>query len=203
MISSLIEGSCCSNEHTGCQKIQASIISGNRDLAGATSSEVLASGVGHIGTDSGVTFKRVTYSSRSIGSWEQIGFMHSATVTATWGGGGPRMENLFSSLDRHAVSSFDLFNKIPSNSDLFGWINNFDALIKEQNVGLQKEQIRSHDAAGADSTGQNQVSAIDSGLNNKTGEENNHRPATSNGTTRSKSLTIRHSVSFSQMGSIK
>lgn len=113
------------------------------------------------------------------------------------------MENLISGLDRHAVSSFDLFDKIPGNSDLFGWINNLDTFIKEQNVGLQKEQVRSYDAAGADSSSKNQVATIDSGLNNKTGEENHHGPATSNGATRSKSLTIRHCVSFSQMGSTK
>jgi hypothetical protein len=40
-------------------------------------------------------------------------------------------------------------------------------------------------------------------LNNKSGEECDKNPATGNRTSRSELFTVRHSVSFSQMGSTK
>jgi hypothetical protein len=112
------------------------------------------------------------------------------------------VEDLITNADGHAVFGIDLINQIPGNSDLFGWVNNLDSLIKDQNVGSEKEQVSTDNSSAADQRGQCNVATIDSTLNNEAGEENNQNRAAYKGAAGTEFLDIAHEHSFSQMEAI-
>lgn len=203
MIDSLDKSSCCPEQEQCCEDVQTGVIGNDFKLTGSSADEILSSNLGHVGADTRITLKRVTYSSRSISTGKQIGTVHSSTVSTTRSWSGPGVVTLASDLDRHAVPGFDLLNQIPGSCDLFGWVNDLDALIKEKHIGFQKEQVRTECTSSADTNGQHNISAEDEALNNKTGEKGDQNPATGNCASRSELFTIGHFASFSQMGSTK
>ena len=203
MINSLGKTSCCPEQDQCCQDIETSVIANDFKLTSADSSEVLSSNVGHVSTDTRVTFKRVTHTSGSISSGKKITLVHSSTMTTTRRGSGPGVESPIVNLDGHAVFGFDLLNQIPRSGDLFGWVNNLDSLIKDQNVGLQEQQVGANDSSAAHSCCGDQVSSVNNGLNNEAGEEENQNPTASDSTAGSELFNVGHFASFSQMGSIK
>ena len=129
--------------------------------------------------------------------------MHSSTVTTTRSWSSPREITLVSDGDRHAVSGLDLLDQIPGSSDLFGWVNNLDAFIKEQNVGLYEDQVGTDGTCAADTNRGDDVTVVEKALNNKSDKEDDKYPSTGNCASGSELFTIRHSASFSQMGSTK
>ena len=203
MINSLDKTSCCPEQDQCCQDIEASVIAKDLKLTSTNSSEVLSSNVGHVSTDTRVTFKRVSYTSRSISAGNKISRVHSSTMSTTRRWSGPGVVGLVSDLDGHGVFGLDLLNQIPGSSDLFGWVNNLDAFVKEQNIGLKEEQIRTKGTGSTDSNRQDYVAAIEKTLNNKSDKEGDKNPSASNGAAGSELFTIRHVLSFSQMGSTK
>lgn len=203
MSNSLNENSCCSQEQQRCQDVQPAVISDDFKLAGALGDKLFFSAFGHVGTDARVTFKRVSYSSRSVRSGHQIGTVHSSTMSTTRSWSGPREVALASDLNGHAVLGLDLLNKIPSSGDLFGWINDLDTFIKEKNIGLQKEQVGTEGARTTDATSEQFIAANEEALNNKSGKECDQNPAAGDRTSRSELFTVRHFRSFSQIGSTK
>ena len=194
---------CYPDNSTCCKDVAHNVIASDLKFTSTRTSEILTTQLGDMRTNSRVTLKRVTNSSRSISAGKKISFVHSSTVTTTWSGSRPGVEGLTVDKDGHAVLGFDLFNKIPSNGDLFGWVNNLDSLIKDQNVGLQEQQIRANDSSGTNSCCGDQVSAVHNGLNNEAGEEENQNPTASNSAAGSELFNVGHFASFSQMGSIK
>ena len=194
---------CCPDNSTCCSGVTQDVITANLKLTSTRTSELLSTQLSDVSAHSRVTFKRVTNSSRSINTGKKISFVHSSTVTTTWSGSRPGVEGLTVDKDGHAVLGFDLFNKIPSNGDLFGWVNDLDSLIKNQNVGLQEQQVGTDNSSATNSCCGDKVSTVKNGLNDETGEEENQNPTASNGAAGSELFNVGHFASFSQMGSIK
>ena len=203
MINSLDKASCCPEQNQCCEDIQTSVIANDLELTGLAGDEVLSSNLGHVGTDTRITLKRVTHTSRSIGSGKKVSLTHFSTVSTTRSWSGPGVVTLPSDLNGHAVFGLDLFNQIPSSGDLFGWVNNLDALIKEQNVGFKEEQVGTVSAGATDTNRHQDIAAVEEALNNKSNKESDQNPSASDGTTGPELLTICHCASFSQMGSTK
>ena len=198
----LDKDTCCPDDSTCCSGVAQDVVTADLKLTSTRTSEILTTQFGDMSADSRVTLKRITNSSRSISSGKQISFVHSSTVTTTWSGSRPSVEGLTVDKDGHAVLGFDLFNKIPRSGDLFGWVNNLDSLIKDQNVGSEKEQVSTDNSGAADQHGQGNAAAVDCTLNNEAGEEKNQNRSTYKGAAGTEFLDIAHEYSFSQMEAI-
>ena len=203
MIDSLNKSSYYPEQDQCCEDVHTGVIADDLKLTSFSADEILSSDLGHVGADTRITLKRVTYSSRSISAGNQISSVHSSTVSTTRSWSGPGVVTLASNLDRHAVLGFDLLNQIPRSGDLFGWVNNLDTFIKDKHIWLQKDQVRAECACTTDTNTQQNISAEDQALNNKAGKEGDQKPATGNCASGSELFTIRHFASFSQMGSTK
>lgn len=203
MINSLKQDTSYADQCQSYEDVKAGVIGTDFKLASTTGNEIFSSDVSHVGTNTRVTFKRVANTSGSISTGKKISLVHSSTVPTTRSWSGPGVVSLISDVDGHAVFGFDLLNQIPRSGDLFGWVNNLDAFIKEQNVGLKEEQVRTKSTGSTNSNGRDDVAAIEKGLNNKSDKEDDQNPAAGNGASGSKLFTIRHFASFSQMGSTK
>jgi len=203
MTNFLNDGAYGTDQNKRCQDVQVAIVANDFNFASTSVDEILLSNLGHVRTNSRVTFKRVTNSSQIVGTGEKIGVVHSSAVSTTRRGSSPSEVSLSVDLNGHAVFGFYLLNQIPGSGDLFGWVNNLDAFIKEQNIGLKEEQVRTKSSSSTDSKGQDDLTAVEKALNNKSDKEGDQNPATGNRTSGSELFTIRHFASFSQMGSTK
>ena len=203
MIKSLENGCACTNQNQRNQEIQSAVITDDFKLASTSSGEIFSSSVGHVSADTRITFKGVAYTPRSISAGKKISRVHSSTVSSTGGWSSPSEVSLASDLDGHAVLSFDLLNQIPRSGDLFGWVNNLDAFIKDHNVGLQEDQVSTKGTGTTDSNSQHDVARVEKALNNEANEEGDKDPSTGDRASGSELFTIRHFASFSQMGSTK
>ena len=203
MIKSLDNNSCCPEQQQCCQDEQSFVVADDLKLTSVAGDEVFLSHLGHVRADSRVTLKRVSYTSHRIDAGMKISTVHSSTVTTTRSWSSPGVVNLASDGDGHAVLGLDLLNQIPSSGDLFGWINNLDALVVEKYVGLQKEQVGTESACTTDANSQQKIATEEKALNNEAGKEGDKNPATGDCASGSELFTIRHSVSFSQIGSTK
>jgi hypothetical protein len=203
MIDSLNKSSYYPEQDQCCEDVHTGVIADDLKLTSFSADEILSSDLGHVGADTRITLKRVTYSSRSISAGNQISSVHSSTVSTTRSWSGPGVVTLASNLDRHAVLGFDLLNQIPRSGDLFGWVNNLDTFIKDKHIWLQKDQVGAECACTTDTNTQQNISAEDQALNNKAGKEGDQKPAAGNCTSGSELFNIRHFASFSQMGSTK
>jgi hypothetical protein len=203
MINSLEDNRSYADQQQSQEGVEEAVIANDFKITSTTGNEIFSSDVSHVSTDTRVTFKRVSYTSRSIKTGKKISLMHSSTVTTTRSWSSPSEVSLLSDLDRHAVSGLDLLNQIPSSGDLFGWVNNLDAFIKEQNVGLNEDQVRTDGTCAADTNCGDDVTVVEEALNNKSDKEEDENTSTGNSASRSELFTIRHFASFSQMGSTK
>ena len=203
MINSLNKNASNTDQSQSYEDVKAGVVGTDFKFAGTTGSEVFSSDVSHVSANTRVTFKRVSYTSRSISTGKKISLVHSSTVTTTRSWSGPGVVSLISDLDGHAVFGFDLLNQIPRSGDLFGWVNNLDAFIKEQNIGLNEDQVRTESTCAADTNCGDDVTVVEEALNNKSDKEEDENTSTGNGASRSELFTIRHFASFSQMGSTK
>ena len=108
----------------------------------ATGDEVFSAQPRDVRTGTGITSRRVTQSNRKIGATgREIGFMHSLGVTTTRNWSSPGVNSFVINEDGHAVFGLDLFDSIPTHRDLFGWVNNRDAFIKDENIWFEKPQV--------------------------------------------------------------
>ena len=203
MINSLDKSCSDTDTNQSYEDKEARVIANDVKLTSTRTSELLSSNAGHVSTNTRVTSKRVTHTSGTIGSGKKVTLVHSSTVTTTRRGSGPGVESPIVNLDGHAVFGFDLFNQVPRSGDLFGWVNNLDTFIKEQNVGLKEEQVGTVSAGATDTKGHQDISAVEEALKNKSNEESNQNPTTCDCTTGPELLAICHCASFSQMGSTK
>ncbi len=203
MINFLEKGSCCADKNQSKEDKEAGVIANDFKLTSSSTSELLSSNVGHVGTNTRVTLKRVTHTSGTIGSGKKITLVHSSTVSTTRSWSSPGVVSPIVNVDGHAVLGLDLLNQIPRSGDLFGWVNNLDTFIKEQNVGLKEEQVRTECTCATDTNRYEDISAVEEALNNKSEKENDKNPAASNGAAGSELFDVSHCASFSQMGSTK
>ena len=128
----------------------------------------------------------------------------SAVIPArSWGSKGV---NLFSSntftmsLNRHGVTSVDLFNILPTNQVVGKGIYNLNSFIKENNFRMNKDLIADQSNQSSPNTGNDQ-SKVKSIINNLQVEHRGHDPkghACENVTAfRAKNLRIIHQRIFS------
>ena len=203
MINSLDKSCSDTDTNQSYEDKEARVIANDFKLTSASTSELLSSHAGHVSTNTRVTSKRVTHTSGTVGSGKKVTLVHSSTVTTTRRGSGPGVVSPIINVDGHAVLGFDLLNQIPGSGDLFGWVNNLDTFIKEQNVGLKEEQISTECTCATDTNRHQDISAVEEALNNKSEKENDKNPAASNGAAGPKFFDVCHCASFSQMGSTK
>ena len=69
--------------------------------------------------------------------------MESSTVISAWGLSRPSVDLLATYLDIHRVSSADIFDFTPADSDLFQGVGNCDSFIKEGDFGTNEAQVKS------------------------------------------------------------
>ena len=69
--------------------------------------------------------------------------MDSSAVISAWGLSRPSVDLLASYLDIHRVSSANIFDFTPTNSDLFQGISDCDSFIEEGDLGANKSQVKS------------------------------------------------------------
>jgi len=128
----------------------------------------------------------------------------SAVIPArSWGSKGVNLfgSNTFTmSLNRHGVTSVDLFNILPTNQVMSKGIYNFNSFIKENNFRMNKDLIADQTNQSSPNTGNDQ-SKVKSIINDLQIEHRGHYPkshARKNVTTfRAKNLRIIHQSIFS------
>ena len=69
--------------------------------------------------------------------------MDSSAVISAWGLSRPRVDLLSTYLDIHRVSSANVVDFTPTNSDLFQGVGNCDSFIEEGDLGANKAQVES------------------------------------------------------------
>lgn len=123
----------CEESATYLKDIQSRVTTGDK---------ILSTQSRDVRTGTRITSRRVTQSNGKISPTGcEIGFMHTLGVTSTRSWSGPGVNGFIINEDGHAVFSLDFFNSIPTYRDLFGWVNNRDTFIKDDNIGLEKQQV--------------------------------------------------------------
>ena len=164
--------------------------------------EIFSAQSGNIGTRTRITSRRVTNSNRvRTAAGSEVTLMHTLSVTTTRSWGSPRVESAPINNDGHAVFGLDLINAIPTSSDLFGWINNLDAFIKDHNVGLNETQVSPENAQTADCQCENRLSdsTVVNTLSDKTAEKSDQHPTHDQRTSGTELFGIVHAPSLSQL----
>ena len=168
----------------------------------AAGDEVFSAQPRDVRTGTGITSRRVTQSNRKIGATgREIGFMHSLGVTTTRNWSGPGVNSFVINEDGHAVFGLDLFNQVPTHRDLFGWVNNRDAFIKDENVGFEKPQVGN---VSTDCTCQSceknfSSSSVKDRLESKASEKSDQNPSHHQRTGGAKLLRVIHAPSLPQL----
>ena len=164
--------------------------------------EVFTTQSSDVRTGTGITSRRVTQSNGMIGpTGLEIGFMHTLGVTSARSWSGPGVENFVINEDGHTVFGFDLFNQVPTHRNLFGWVNNRDAFIKDENVGFEKPQIRNE---SPDSTCQTRdknfsSSSVKDCLEREASEKSDQNPSHNQCAGGTKLLGVIHTPSLPQL----
>jgi hypothetical protein len=168
---------------------------------GALSDELFSSEPGNMGAYSRITFRRVTKTSRSTSAGEQITLVHSSRVTASRSWSGPRVERPAINSDGHAVFGLNLIDSIPTSSDLFGWVNYLNALIKDKNIGFEKSEVDANTATATDQRSNDNFSdtTVKKTLQNEADGKGDQNPASHQGATGTKLFGVSHLPSFSHM----
>lgn len=80
-----------------------------------------------------------------IGDLQSANFtgMDSSAVISAWGLSRPSVDRLATYLDIHRVSSADIVDLAPTDSDLFQGVGNCDSFIEEGDLGANKAQVKS------------------------------------------------------------
>jgi hypothetical protein len=79
-----------------------------------------------------------------IGDLQSTNFtgMNSSAVISAWGLSRPGVNLLATYLDIHRVSSANIFDFTPTDSDLFQGVGNCDSFIEEGDLGTNKAQVK-------------------------------------------------------------
>lgn len=126
--------------------------------------------------------------------------MHSSAVIPTWGLSRPGVDLLATYLDIHRVSSANVFDLIPTDSDLSQGIGNSDSLVEEGHFGaneVQMENVGDHQGP-CDRNRNTAGSFTKETLANNSGAENVDSASEEVTTSRTVHLTITHTSSLSR-----
>ena len=137
-----------------------------------------------------------------IGDLQSANFtgMDSSAVISAWGLSRPSVDFLATYLDIHRVSSANIVDLAPTDSDLFQGIGNCDSFIKEGDLGANKAQVKSVSDQqaprdrGCNSTG---VFGVET-LASNSGTENVDSSGKEVATSRTVHLRITHTSSLSR-----
>jgi len=137
-----------------------------------------------------------------IGDLQSANFtgMDSSAVISAWGLSRPGVNLLSTYLDIHRVSSANVVDFTPTNSDLFQGVGNCDSFIKEGDLGANKAQVKSVGDeqtprdCGCNSSG----SFSEETLANNSGTENVDSSGKEVTTSRTVHLRITHTSSLSR-----
>lgn len=137
-----------------------------------------------------------------IGDLQSTNFagMDSSAVISAWGLSRPSVDLLASYLDIHRVSSANIFDFTPADSDLFQGISDCDSFIKEGDLGANETQVSSvgNEEAPSD-RGCNSLSTFGvETLAGNSGAENVDRSGKEVTTSRTVHLRITHTSSLSR-----
>jgi len=126
--------------------------------------------------------------------------MDSSAVISAWGLSRPRVDLLSTYLDIHRVSSANVVDFTPTNSDLFQGVGNCDSFIEEGDLGANKAQVESvRDQEGPRDRDRNTsgIFGVET-LTNNSGTENVDRSGKEVTTSRTVHLRITHTSSLSR-----
>jgi len=137
-----------------------------------------------------------------IGDLQSTNFtgVDSPAVISAWGLSRPRVDLLATYLDIHRVSSANVFDLAPTNSDLFQGVGNCDSFIEEGDLGANKAQVKSvSDQEGPRDRDRNTsgIFGVET-LTNNSGTENVDRSGKEVTTSRTVHLSITHTSSLSR-----
>ncbi len=126
--------------------------------------------------------------------------MDSSSVISAWGLSRPGVDLLATYLDIHRVSSANVFDLIPTDSDLAQRIGNSDSLIEEGHLGANESQMENvGDHQGPRDRNRNSAGAFTKeALANNSGAENVDSTSKEVTTSRTVSLRITHTSSLSR-----
>ena len=148
-----------------------------------------------------ITSWRVTKTSQRATAGKQVTLMQSSRMTTSRRWSGPGVKNGAIDGDRHAVLSLDLIDAIPTSGDLFGWVNNLDAFIKDSHVRFDKTEISSdRGETGYQNSYKSFSNTTHEGaLYDEAKKEGDQQPAHDQSACRAKFFGVIHLSSFSQM----
>ena len=126
--------------------------------------------------------------------------MDSSAVISAWGLSRPRVDLLSTYLDIHRVSSANVVDFTPTNSDLFQGVGNCDSFIEEGDLGANKAQVESvRDQEGPRDRDPNSSGSFGiETLTNNSGTENVDSTGKEVTTPRTVHLSITHTSSLSR-----
>ena len=168
----------------------------------ATRNKGFSAHAGDVCTCTRITSRGVTQSNGKIAPvGREIASMHASGVTTARSWRGPGVENFAVNKDGHTVFSFDLFNSIPTRSDLFSWVNDLDTFVKDYNVGLEKTQVGSESADSTyEASGKHfNYSSVKDRLNYEASEKCDQNPARDERTGWAKLRRVVHAPSLPQL----
>ncbi len=138
----------------------------------------------------------------SIGDLKSADFtgMDSSGVISAWGLSRPGVDLLATYLDIHRVSSANVFDLIPADSDLAERIGNSDSLIEEGHLGANESQMKNvGNHQGPCDRNRNSAGAFTKeALANNSSAENVDSTSKEVTTSRTVSLRITHTSSLSR-----
>lgn len=164
--------------------------------------ELFSTQPSNVRTSTRITSRRITNSNGVLASTRrEITFVHSFRVAATRSGSSPRIDCGAIDENGHAVFGLNLINAIPASNDLFGWINDLDAFIENNYVGLEKTQINNESAATTDQQSDNKFkwSIVITALGEIAKKEGDQNPRHNQGARGTKFFGVSHLPSFSHM----
>ena len=137
-----------------------------------------------------------------IGDLQSANFtgMDSSAVISAWGLSRPSVDLLASYLDIHRVSSANIFDFTPTDSDLLQGISDCDSFIKEGDLGANESQVSSvSDEQAPRDSGCNSLSTFGvETLASDSGTENVDSSGKEVTTSRTVHLRITHTSSLSR-----
>jgi hypothetical protein len=137
-----------------------------------------------------------------IGDFQSANFtgMDSSAVISAWGLSRPGVNLLATYLDIHRVSSANIVDIAPTDSDLFQGVGNCDSFIEEGDLGTNKTQVKSvsNEQAPRDRGCNSFGSFGEETLTNNSGAENVDRTGKEVTTSRTVHLRITHTSSLSR-----
>jgi len=137
-----------------------------------------------------------------IGDLQSANFtgMDSSAVISAWGLSRPSVNLLATYLDIHRVSSANIVDFTPTDSDLFQGVGNCDSFIEEGDLGTNKAQVKSvgNQQAPRDRGCNSSGSFGEEALANKSGTEDVDSAGKEVTTSRTVHLRITHTSSLSR-----